>query len=133
MHILQGLDVVVFATVEPCLGNEHDTWEQQTGEKISKRNFLGIYSRAHLHALMPKNIKASFCKTVVWPFNPSDVTDEMVTSSKETSCKGHLLVVTATPVRVIAKLLQKLTISNNHLEVREEDIDEGHGQGRVCS
>jgi hypothetical protein len=36
MHVLQGLDVVVFATVKQCLGEEHDAWEQQTGEKISK-------------------------------------------------------------------------------------------------
>ena len=51
----------------------------------------------------------------------------MMAPSKETSCEGHLPVVPATPVRVIAKLLQKLTTSDNHLEVREEDIDEGHG------
>ena len=130
MHILQGLDVVVSATVKQCLGKEHDVWEQQTGKRISKTNFLGIYSRAYLHALMPENIKASFCKTGVWPFNPSVVTDEMMALSKETSCEGHLLVVPATPVPVITKLLQKLTISNNHLEVREEDINEGHGHSR---
>ena len=29
-------------------------------------------------------------------------------------------------------LLQKLTISNNHLEVREEDIDEGHEHSGQC-
>ena len=98
MHVLQGLDVVVFATVKQCLGKEHDAWEQQTGEKISKTNFLGIYGRAHLHALMPENIKASFHKTGVWPFDPSVVTNEMMALSKETSCEGRLLVVPATPV-----------------------------------
>jgi hypothetical protein len=126
-HVLQGLDVVVFATVKRCLGEERDAWEQRTGEKISKTNFLGIYGRAHLRALTPENIKASFRKTGVWPFDPSVVTDEMMAPSKETSCEGHLPVVPATPVRVIAKLLQKLTISDNHLDVGEEDIDEGHG------
>jgi hypothetical protein len=51
----------------------------------------------------------------------------MMALSKETSCEGHLLVVPATPVQVIVKLLQKLTISDYHLKVRKEDIDKGHG------
>ena len=77
--------------------------------------------------LTPGNAKASFHKTGVWPFDPSVVTNEMMAPSKETSCEGHLSVVPATPVQVITKLLQKLTTSDDHLEVREEDIDKGHG------
>ena len=92
-HVIQGLDVVVFATVKQCLGEERDAWEQQTGERISKTNFLGIYGRAHLRTLTSENIKASFRKTGVWPFDPSVVTNEMMAPSKETSCEGHLLVV----------------------------------------
>ena len=59
-HVLQGLDVVVFAIVKWCLGDECEEWEQKTGEKMSKTNFLGIYGRAHKWALTPENIKSSF-------------------------------------------------------------------------
>ena len=105
MHVLQGLDVIVFATVKWCLSNERDTWERETGEKISKTNFLGIYGRAHLHALTPNNIEAAFHKTGVWPFDLSVITHEMMAASKETSCEGQL-----------TKLLQNLTICEGKIE-----------------
>lgn len=59
-HVLQGLDVVLFATVKHCLTDERDTWERKTGEQINKTNFLGIYGRAHLRALTRDNVKAAF-------------------------------------------------------------------------
>ena len=57
-HVFQGLDVVIFATVKHCLCKEQDKWESEMGEKFSKTNFLGIYGRAHLHALTPETITA---------------------------------------------------------------------------
>ena len=116
MHVLQGLDVVVFATVKQCLSDERDTCERETGEKISKTNFLGIYSHAHLHALTPDNIKAAFFKTGVWPFDLSVITHEMMAVSKEMSCERQLPVVPATPIWVITKLLQCLTICEGEIE-----------------
>lgn len=38
-HLLQGLDVVVFATVKRYLTEEWDLWEFKTGEKLSKTIF----------------------------------------------------------------------------------------------
>ena len=43
-HILQGLDVVVFAILKRYLSEEQDKWEHETGEEISKMNFITIYS-----------------------------------------------------------------------------------------
>lgn len=97
-HILQGLDVVIFTTMKLYLSDEWDKWEWETGQKISKTNFLAIYGRAHLHTLMAKNIKATFQKTGVWPFNPNVISTEMMAPSKETSREGHLPIVPATPV-----------------------------------
>lgn len=79
---------------------------------ISKQNFITVYGRAHLRALTPNIIRAAFRKTGVWPFNPSVITQDMMAPSRETSCEGHLPVVPATPVRVIAKLLQDLSIND---------------------
>ena len=97
-HILQGLDVVIFATMKLYLSDERDKWERETGQKISKMNFLAIYGRAHLRTLTAENIKAAFRKTGVWPFNPNVISTEMMAPSKETFREGHLPIVPATPV-----------------------------------
>jgi len=112
-HVLQGLDVVVFAVVKWCLGDEREEWERKTGEKMSKTNFLGIYGRAHKRALTPENIKSSFRATGVWPLDPSVITPAMMAASKETSCEAHLPIAPTTPVQVIAKLLQKLAVAKD--------------------
>ena len=59
-HLLQGLDVVVFAILKRMLSDECDCWECETGEMVSKSNFLGIYGRAHLRALTLETIKSAF-------------------------------------------------------------------------
>jgi hypothetical protein len=114
--------VVVFATVKHCLCKERDKWESERGEKFSKTNFLDIYGRAHLHALTPENIKASFHKSGVWPFNTGVITVEMMALSKETLCEGYLLILLEMPVHIIAKLLQKLGRKNeNESESGEQE------------
>ena len=80
------------------LSDEWDKWEQETGQKISKTNFLAIYGHALLCTLTAKNIKAAFRKTGVWPFNPNVISTKMMAPSKETSCEGHLPIVPTTPV-----------------------------------
>jgi hypothetical protein len=75
-HVYQGLDIAVFSILKQLIREERDRWEQSTGEKLKKENFLGIYSRAHLHALTPETIKSAFCKTGIWPFNHNVITEE---------------------------------------------------------
>ena len=60
----------------------------------------------------PDTICATFQKTGVWPLNPNVITDAMMAPSKETSCEAHLPVEPASPVKVIAKLLQDLSIND---------------------
>ncbi|KZP13127.1 DDE-domain-containing protein, partial [Athelia psychrophila] len=98
-HIYQGLDVVIFSVLKKCLSEERDRYERETREKISKKNFLTVYGRAHLRALTADNVKAAFRKTGVWPYDRAVVTAEMMAPSKETSCEGSLPVVPPTPVR----------------------------------
>lgn len=121
-HVLQGLDVVIFAILKRYLSDERDRWERETGEKISKQNFLGIYGRAHLRAMTPANIKSAFAKTGVWPFNRAVITKDMMAPAKETSCEGHLPIIPETPVRVIAKLLRDLTVKDKVLEEDETEL-----------
>jgi hypothetical protein len=42
-HLLQGLDVVVFVILRRILSEERDHYERETGEKISKANFMTVY------------------------------------------------------------------------------------------
>ena len=47
-HVLQGLDVVIFGVLKHLWTIECDQHECETGGKVDKTNFLGIYGRAHL-------------------------------------------------------------------------------------
>ncbi|KZP16682.1 DDE-domain-containing protein, partial [Athelia psychrophila] len=89
-HLLQGLDIVVFAILKHWLSWERDRWEKETGESVSKSNFLIIYGRAHLRALTPEIIKTAFCKTGIWPFSRDVISKADMAPSKETSCEAHL-------------------------------------------
>ena len=134
-HILQGLNVVMFAILKRYLSKERDKWEHETGEKISKSNFLAVYGRAHNRALTPETITTSFHKTGVWPFDPTIITKDMMAPSKETSCQAHLPVPPATPVCMLADLLQKVSLDDKVFNSNPEDEGDGHANGnasRVC-
>ena len=107
-HIYQGLDVAVFGVLKLCWSQERDKWQRETGEKIDKSNFLTVYGAAHIRALTPETIQSAFRTTGVWPLNRNAISEEMMAPSKETSCEGELPVRPATPVRLVAKLLQDL-------------------------
>ena len=59
-HVLQGLNVAVFATVKHVLSEERNKFEQETGQEINKKNFLAIYGAAHRRALTEETIKSAF-------------------------------------------------------------------------
>ena len=111
-HVLQGLDMVVFSVLKHFWTIERDRHERETGGKVDKTNFLGIYGRAHLRTMNPDTIHAAFRKTGIWPLDPDVVTEAMMAPSKETSCEGYLPIKPASPVKAIAKLLRELSVSN---------------------
>ena len=47
----------------------------------------------------------------------------MMAPSKETSHEGHLPIVPATPVRVVAKMLQHMTLSDQSHDEDDEDAE----------
>jgi hypothetical protein len=111
-HVYQGLDVMVFGPLKNNWTKERDQWEQETGQKIDKTNFLTVHSQAHLWTLTPEMTCATFWKTGVWPFNPNVITDAMMAPSKETSCEGFLPVEPSSSVKLVAKLLWNLSLQN---------------------
>ena len=106
-HVYQGLDVVVFSVLKKCWAEERTKWEANGGE-VSKETFLTIYGTAHIRALSPALVKKAFEKTGIWPFNPDVVPAEMMALSKETSQKGYLPFIPATPVRAAIARLDRM-------------------------
>ncbi|KAF9440516.1 hypothetical protein P691DRAFT_793341 [Macrolepiota fuliginosa MF-IS2] len=84
-------------------------------------NFLKIYGKAHLAALTCENIKATFQKAGVWPFNPAVVTKETLAPSKPTSQQSNLPIAPPTPLRIITNLLQKLSLEDDLEAISEVD------------
>lgn len=119
-HIYQGLDVVVFAVLKRYLSDERDKEFREHGRVINKTNFLAIYSRAHVRALTKENILSAFRKTGVHPFNPNIVTEDMLAPAKTTSIEGHLPLPPPTPIKAIARLLEKLSINDQQFDAISE-------------
>ena len=114
-----------FAVLNIILSKKRDLYERETGEKISKENFVTIYSWAHLHVLTPEIIKSAFCKTGLWPFNQEVISKENMAPSKEMSCKGHLPAATAPEIVMLAKLMQDMSVASQVSTVVATALAEG--------
>ena len=107
-HIYQGLDVVILAILKLLLSNKHNKLLQDTGMAINKSKFLSMITNAYVQALTPGNIKTTFRKTGIHPFNPDIVTSDMLAPSKETSLEANLPVKTSDAVKIFADMLCRL-------------------------
>ncbi|KAJ2920001.1 hypothetical protein MD484_g405, partial [Candolleomyces efflorescens] len=104
-HGLQGLDVVCFSPVKNDFGKRRDDLLRETGDCISKQNFLKIYGETHLGVLTPSLIKDAFRKTGVIPVDQSVITAEKMAPSRDSSSKVISPVLPATPVRILSDAL----------------------------
>ncbi|KAK0238218.1 hypothetical protein EDD85DRAFT_921551 [Armillaria nabsnona] len=87
MHAYQSLDIVIFNV---------------THQKVTKSNFLEIYSIAH-------NIKAAFKKTEVIHLNPNLISEEMMVPSLEMSTKSTMLTLQSSPMHHIISMQTVMT------------------------
>ncbi|KAF8805870.1 hypothetical protein BYT27DRAFT_7212612 [Phlegmacium glaucopus] len=93
----EGLDIVVFSPLKLEYGKFHDQLLCETGEAVSKENFLTIYGEAHLAALRPELIKTAFQKTGIIPFDQNAITADKLAPSYDTSFKVFTPVIPSTP------------------------------------
>ena len=70
-HLLQGLDVVLFACAKVEWTKSQDQWECETEEVVTKETFLKVFGELYLAAFTPANNKKPFSKTGVHPFGHS--------------------------------------------------------------
>lgn len=134
-HVYQGLNVAVFSVLKRFWSEERDRWEREHGEKISKENFLAVYGAAHIWALTPEIISATFQKTGVWPYDPSVVTAAIMAPSLETLSEVTLPLIPPTPVCIVMKLIRDASWP---VEVVKSDsvsdaIASGSGNGTSAS
>jgi len=107
-HVYQGLDVVVFSVLKKCWSEERDAYQTETGDLVSKANFLSIYGKAHVRALTEENIRMAFKKTGVVPFDPNILSAQQFSPSRETTLEAAMPLSYPTPVKMICDAFAKL-------------------------
>jgi hypothetical protein len=76
-HKLQPCDVAAFAPLKAAYRDQVDRLEQGGVNTIGKEHFTALYSPARERAFTPKNIKAGFAASGLFPFNPDRVLRSM--------------------------------------------------------
>jgi hypothetical protein len=111
-HAYQGLDVGVHGLIKTYWGQERNKLEEETGEVVTKDNFIEVYSQAHLRAMTRVNIQSAFQKTGLHPFNRNVITDEMMAPSLETSTAMESVfpMIQPGPVDTVLKALQHVNM-----------------------
>lgn len=129
-HVYQGLDVVIFAPMKTAWTTARDRWEREE-HTVDKTNFLSVYAEAHLATLTEENIKATFRKTGVIPFNPSVVTSTMMAPSETTSTQSTAPIRQTTPVRLMTDMVRDyIDYAAAAEELEEESSDHDAEIGR---
>ncbi|KAJ8877606.1 hypothetical protein PR048_022061 [Dryococelus australis] len=85
IHLLQLLNVGVYRPFKQAWGkslSNHTT--QSPGQKPKRSDFHRLMKPAFYSAFSPETIISSFRKTGIYPFNPSALTDDAISTSKLT-------------------------------------------------
>ena len=72
-HKLQPCDVSVFGPLKDAYRGQVERLERGCVGKIGKEHFTYLYSHARQQALTPRNIRAGWAKSGLFPFNPEKV------------------------------------------------------------
>ncbi|CAA7258476.1 unnamed protein product [Cyclocybe aegerita] len=137
-HIYQGLDVVIFSLMKQRFSENRDKLFRETGQEISKENFLKVYGDTHLAILQLELIKKVFSKTGIIPFNRDVISADKLAPSCDTSFRHYTPVEPPAAVRIMTELiidtLQPIFITsspNNDSDTDSEGEDEGASEDAV--
>ncbi|KAF2006458.1 DDE-domain-containing protein [Amniculicola lignicola CBS 123094] len=114
-HKLQPCDVAVFAPLKTAYREQVERLERGGVNTLGKEHFTSLYSPARERAFTPKNIKAGFAASGLFPFNPERVLRTMpkpaagltVSITNEASCRQDSVpqgdaVLPSTPVTPVS-------------------------------
>ncbi|KAF4625232.1 hypothetical protein G7Y89_g12940 [Cudoniella acicularis] len=125
----------VFAPLKEAYRAQVDRLERGGVNTIGKQHFTSLFSPARVTAFMPKNIKAGFATSGLFPFNP----DRVLRSMPMPPAEPAPAVPRADEMTVILKddQIQFLTTINNEAKVRRSTrplvLAKGKGEGKVMS
>lgn len=105
-HLLQPLDVGVYRPFKQAWGKSLSIhMSQNPGQKPNRSDFHTLMKPAFYAAFSPETIISSFRKTGIFPFNPSSVADEAISTSKLTEkCSVSTTDVPNTPTKEVLKV-----------------------------
>lgn len=89
-HILQPLDVGIFAPLKRALAAETDTIARLDPGRISRVEWTSMYIRAREKALTQSNIKSGWRATGLEPLSPITVLEKIVTKPTATPSTHHI-------------------------------------------
>ena len=72
-HKLQPCEIAVFAPLKAAYHEQVDRLERGGVNTVGKEHFTSLFSLARERAFTPKNIKAGFAASGLFPFNPERV------------------------------------------------------------
>lgn len=99
-HRLQPCDVAVFSSLKDAYREQVDRLEQGGVNTIGKQHFTSLLSPARKIAFTPKNIKAGFAASGLFPFNPDRVLRHMPTPPADPADPADLTVLRADEANV---------------------------------
>jgi hypothetical protein len=88
-HVLQPLDVSVFAPLKRALGKETDKVARLDSSRIARVQWTEMYMRAHKTAFSMSNICSGWCATGLYPLYPGVVLDKVGHARESTSVGGR--------------------------------------------
>ncbi|KIO19766.1 hypothetical protein M407DRAFT_49660, partial [Tulasnella calospora MUT 4182] len=100
-HAMQGLDVVVFASLKQHWQAVRDQRERETGLGVWKEDFILLYTAARTATLTPEIIKKAFQKTGAYPVDRSVITESQMAPSTDESLKTNFPADLSSPVKAI--------------------------------
>jgi hypothetical protein len=88
-HVLQPLDVSVYAPLKRALGKETDKVARLDSSRVERVQWTEMYMRAHKTAFSMSNICSGWCATGLYPLYPGVVLDKVGHARESTSVGGR--------------------------------------------
>jgi hypothetical protein len=130
-HKLQPCDVGVFGPLKTAYREQVEQLYRGGANTIGKQHFTLLYSRARAVAITPRNIKSSWSKSGLFPFNPDRVLREIQKPQEGDFSPRTDTIPESNPL--CGETLQTPTTSNTLSLLRskiEQDIDGLDGLSR---
>ena len=88
-HLLQPLDIGVFAAFKRAYGGETDALSRLSTQRIQRAEWMEMFQKARAKATTASNIQAGWRGAGLVPSNPKKVLDRLSTKPPPAKCPTH--------------------------------------------